>query len=74
MSIMSAFISVKVTLSLNGNTVLSAASCGRPALRCHATIRLPLTKINVDMMLMVMDYRSQPSLKPLQMYFHITVK
>lgn len=56
MSIMSAFISVKVTLSLNGNTVLSAALCGKPALRCHGTIRLPLTKINVDMMLMVMDY------------------
>lgn len=71
---MSTFIFVKVTLSLHGNTVLSAVLFAKSALHRHATIRLTLTKINSDMMLMVMDYLSQPSLKSLQMYFHTTVK
>ena len=55
MSIMSAFIFVKVTLSLHGNTVLCAASFGKSVLRRQAAIRVTLTKINADMMLMVMD-------------------
>lgn len=72
MRIMSAFIFVKVTLLLHGNTVLSAALFRKSALHRHATIRVTLTEINADMMLMVMD--CQQSLKPLQMDFHTTVK
>lgn len=74
MSIVSAFIFVKVTLSLHGNIVLSAALFGKSALHRHATIRLTLTKINADMILIVMDYQSQPCLKSLQIYFHSTGK
>lgn len=74
MRIMSAFIFVKVTLLLHGNTVLSAALFRKSALHRHATIRVTLTEINADMMLMVMDCLSQQSLKPLQMDFHTTVK
>lgn len=74
MRIVSAFIFVKVTLLLHGNTVLNAALFGKSALYRHATIRLSLTQINADMMLMVMDHLSQPSLKPLQMRFHTTVR
>lgn len=74
MSIMSTFIFVKVTLSLDGNTILSAAWFGKSALHCHTAVRLTLTKINADVMLTVMDYQSQPSLKSLQMYFHTTVE
>lgn len=58
MSITSAFIFVKVTLSLHRTTVLSAALFEKSALRRHATIRLTLTEINLDMMLMLMDYPS----------------
>lgn len=74
MSMMSAFIFVKVTLSLHGNTVLSAALCSKSEPRRHATIRVTLTKINEDMMLTVMDCLSQQSLKPLQMDFHTRMK
>lgn len=74
MSMMSAFIFVKVTLSLHGNTVLSAALCRKSKPHRHATIRVTLTKINADMMLMVMDCLSQQSLKPLQMDFHTRMK
>lgn len=74
MSAVSAFIFVKVTLSSHGNTLLSAALFGEPALCRHAAVRAALTRIKGDMMLMLMDHLSQESLKPLQMDFHTSVQ
>lgn len=71
MSVESEFIFVKLALSFHSSTVQLYLESLHS---CHASIGLRLTKINADIMLLVMDYLILQNFKYLQMYFHNRLK